>query len=364
VIQFRIYGISWHNGSARAIFFRAQSRSPEGGSSTVAVNLTPQYLEAEAEYKRAQTAEERLECLKRMWALVPKHKASEKLQAELKTKLSDTREEVEREKKSPKKVGVSHKIPRQGAGQVMVVGGPNAGKSRLLTRLTRATPEVAPYPFTTREPHAGMMEWEDARVQLIDTPPITADYLEGYVSSMIRAADAAVLMLDLGDDDGPFAAETVVERLTAVKTVLTGQPPTEIADPTIHYTKTLLVANKSALPDAADRLEIVREMFGQRFPIHVLDAESGFGLEEVRTAIYRVLNVIRVYSKRPGKPADKESPFTCPAGSTVAQMAELVHRDFAEKLKSARIWGTGVFDGQTVTRDHVLHDKDVVELHS
>jgi uncharacterized protein len=330
----------------------------------MAVNLTPQYLEAEAECKRAQTAEERLECLKKMWALVPKHKASEKLQAELKTKMSETREEVEREKKHPKKVGVSYKIPRQGAGQVILLGGPNAGKSRLLTRLTRATPEVAPYPFTTREPHAGMMEWEDARVQLIDTPPITADYLEPYVSSMVRAVDASVLMLDLGDDDGPFAAETVIERLAAVKTVLVGQAPAEIADPAIHYSKTLLVANKSDLPGAADRLEIVREMFGQRFPIHVLAAESGKGLEEVRTAIYRVLNVIRVYSKRPGKPADKESPFTCPAGSTVAQMAELVHRDFAEKLKSARVWGTGVFDGQTVTRDHVLHDKDVVELHA
>src|SRR5579864_7246570 len=186
----------------------------------MAVNLTPQYLEAEAEYKRAQTAGERLECLKKMWALVPKHKASEKLQAELKTKLSAAREEVEHEKKHPKKAGVSHKIPRQGAGQVILLGGPNAGKSRLLTRLTRATPEVAPYPFTTREPHAGMMEWEDVRVQLIDTPPITADYLESYLSSMVRSADANALLLDLGDDDGPFAAETVLERLAHVKTVL------------------------------------------------------------------------------------------------------------------------------------------------
>ncbi len=329
----------------------------------MAVNLTPQYLEAEAQYKRAQTAEERLECLKKMWALVPKHKASEKLQAELKTKLSEAREEVEREKKSPKKGGVSYKIPRQGAGQVVLLGAPNAGKSRLLTRLTRATPEVAPYPFTTREPHAGMMEWEDARVQLIDTPPVTADYLEGYVSSMVRAADAAVLLVDLADDDGPFAAEAVIDRLTAVKTVLIGQPPADADDPSIHYTKTLLLANKADAPGAADRLEIVREMFGARFPILALDAETGTGLEEARTAIYRFLNVIRVYSKKPGKPPDLAAPFTCPAGSTVQQMAELVHRDFADKLKSARIWGTGVFDGQTVTRDHVLHDKDVVELH-
>jgi small GTP-binding protein len=331
----------------------------------MAVNLTPQYLEAEAQYKKAQTAEERLECLKRMWALVPKHKASEKLQAELKTKLSDAREDVERERKSPKKHGgVSYKVPRQGAGQVLIVGAPNAGKSRLLSRLTRAAPEVAPYPFTTREPHAGMMEWEDARVQLVDTPPITADFLEGYVSSMVRAADACVLLLDLGDDDALFAAETVVKRLEEVKAVLVGKPPAANDDPTVQHVKTLLLANKCDLPGAADRLEIVREMFAERFPeIHVLDAETGTGLEEARTAIYRFLNVIRVYSKRPGKPADRESPFTCPAGSTVQQMAELVHRDFADKLKSARVWGTGVFDGQTVTRDHVLHDKDVVELH-
>ncbi len=330
----------------------------------MAVNLTPQYLEAEQDYKKAQTAEERLECLKRMWTLVPKHKASEKLQAELKTKLSETREEVEVEKKSAKKAGVSYKIPKQGAGQVVVLGGPNAGKSRLLTRLTRATPEVAPYPFTTREPGAGMMDWEDVKIQLIDMPPITQDFLEGYVSSMTRAADAAVLMVDLGDDDGPFAAEVVVERLAQVKTVLVGQLPSEQTDPTIQYIRTLLVANKADATGASDRLDMVREMYAKRFPIQMLDAESGNGIAETRLAIYRLLDVIRVYSKKPGKPADMDSPFTCPRGSNVQKFAETVHRELGEKLKSARIWGTGVFDGQTVTRDHILHDKDVVEIHT
>jgi ribosome-interacting GTPase 1 len=330
----------------------------------MAVNLTPQYHEAEAAYKKARTAAEKLECLKKMWVELPKHKASEKLQAELKTKISELRDEVEQEKKGGKKTGVSHKVPRQGAGQVIVLGGPNTGKSRLLTRLTRATPEVAPYPFTTHEPHVGMMDWEDVRVQLIDSPPITADFLEGYLSSMVRCADAAVLLLDLGDDDGPFAAEAVIERLAQAKTMLVGQLPATIDDPTIDYCKTMLAANKCALPGADDRLEIVKEMFGPRYPIHVLDAESGQGLEDFRNAIYRFLNVIRVYTKKPGKPADMAAPFSCPAGSTVLELAELVHRDFAEKLKSARIWGTGVFDGQTVTRDHVLHDKDIVELHT
>ena len=180
----------------------------------MAVNLTPQYLEAEQAYKKATSPEDKLACLKTMWTLLPKHKASEKVQADLKTKMSELREEIEHAKKGPKKGGPpSYKVPKQGAGQIILVGAPNTGKSRLLTRLTRATPEVAAYPFTTREPHAGMMDWEDVRVQLIDTPPITADMMEGYMSSMVRSADAAVLMIDLGDDDGPFAAETVLERL-------------------------------------------------------------------------------------------------------------------------------------------------------
>src|ERR671922_2443128 len=172
----------------------------------MAANLTPQYLEAEAEYKKAQTPEEKLACLKRMYTLLPKHKGTEKIQADLKTKMSNLKDEVEQAKKAPKK-GVSYKIPKQGAGQVVILGAPNVGKSRLLSRLTKAQPEVAAYPFTTREPQPGMMPWEDVAVQLIDTPPITADFMEGYLSSMVRGADATALLVDLGDDDGAQHAE-------------------------------------------------------------------------------------------------------------------------------------------------------------
>ncbi|MEI7687776.1 MAG: GTPase [Planctomycetota bacterium] len=328
----------------------------------MAVNLTPQYLEADAEYKKARTPDEKLECLKRMWIELPKHKASEKVQADLKTKMADLRDAIET-KKGQKKGGVSHKVVRQGAGQIVLLGGANAGKSRLLTRLTRATPEVAPYPFTTRELHVGMMDWQDVKIQLIDTPPITADFMEPYLSNIVRAADAAVLMIDLADDDGPFAAETAIERLQNVKTQLVGQKDYASEDFTIEQIKTMIVANKIDAEGAADRLEIVREMFAGKFPIHTLAAETGQGLEELRTALYEFLEIIRVYTKQPGKPPDMTSPFTCPIGSALIEMAELVHRDFADNLKSARLWGVGVFDGQSVKRDHVLHDKDIVELH-
>jgi ribosome-interacting GTPase 1 len=331
----------------------------------MAANLTPQYLEAEAEYKKAQTAEDELNCLRKMYSLLPKHKASEKLQAELKTKISDARRELEHERRHPKKGGISAKFPKQGAGQFVILGGPNTGKSLLLTKLSRATPAVASYPFTTHEPSAGMMSFEDVRVQLIDTPPITSEFMETYLSSMVRTADAAMLMVDLGDDDGPFAAEAVLDRLKQTKTELVGQPPEldQITDFSIEYVKTLLIANKIDLPGAAERLEVLRDMFGTLFPIHVISAEQGNGMEELRAVIYKFLDVIRVYTKKPGKPADMTSPYTCPHGSTVSDLAAQIHRDLADTFKSARLWGTGVFDGQPVQRDHVLHDKDILELH-
>ena len=330
----------------------------------MAVNLPPQYHDAEARYKKARTSEEKLAALKEMWVILPKHKASEKVQANLKTKISELTDQIEHEKTAPKKaVPGTFSIPRQGAGQVVFLGPPNAGKSRLLTRLTKASPAVAPYPFTTREPVPGMMDFEDVRVQLVDLPPVTPDHYEPFITDLTRAADAALLFLDLSDDDGPAATWAVTERLKQARRELVppGSPPTD--DPTTYRLKTLLVANR-ADDEAADiRLEIARDAFGQSFSVHVISAEQGTGLDELRKAIYDLLGVMRVYTKQPGKPPDMASPFTCPIGSTVQEFAGHVHKDFEENLKSARVWGSGAFDGQTVGRDHVLREKDVVELH-
>lgn len=331
----------------------------------MAVNLPPQYHDAEAEYKKAKTPEDKLVALKKMWVILPKHKASEKVQVILKTKISEVSDEIEQIKAGPKKAAPnSYKIPKQGAGQIVFLGPPNAGKSRLLTKLTKATPEVAPYPFTTREPIPGMMDWEDVRLQLIDLPPITAEFYEPFVTDFTRGADAAVLMLDLGDDDGPFSLETVIEKLRSYRRILVGKlPENGDDDPTVFHLKTLLVANKIDADGAADRLEISREMFGAAFPFHVISAERGDGLDELKTLLFKLLGVIRVYGKMPGKPADMTAPFTIPVGGTVMDFAEKVHADFADGLKSAKVWGSAAFDGQTVKRDHVLRDKDVVELH-
>ena len=329
----------------------------------MAVNLPPHYHDAEARYQKGKTPDEKLVALREMWVLLPKHKASEKLQAILKTKISELTDQIEQEKSGPKKAAPgTFKIPKQGAGTVVFLGPPNAGKSLLLSKLTKATPAVAPYPFTTREPIPGIMDASDVRVQLIDLPPVTADAYESFVTDFTRSADAAVLFLDLADDDGPANTDATIDRLKKARRLLVPEKSAD-DDPTTYQLKTILTMNKCDDEAADIRLEIAKETFGSRFPTFVVSAERGDGLPELRRAIYDSLGVIRVFTKQPGKPADKSSPFTCPVGSTVSEFAGYVHNDFEENLKSARVWGGAQFDGQTVGRDHILKDGDVVELH-
>jgi ribosome-interacting GTPase 1 len=245
----------------------------------------------------------------------------------------------------------------------VLVGAPNVGKSALLARLTHAKPEVAPYPFTTRAPQPGMMPWQDVQVQLVDLPPITSEAMEPWVPSLIRSADAALLVIDLADDDLLEATEGVLKRLAAVHTELVGELPFDVEDEALQHVKTLLVANKLDAEGAGDRLALAREVFADRFPMVAVSANTGEGLDALRRLSYDLLSVIRVYTKIPGKPADRSRPFTVPIGSTIWDLARAIHQDFARSLKFARIWGEGVYEGQTVKRDHELHDADVVELH-
>ena len=329
----------------------------------MAVNLPPHYHDADARYKKAKTAEDKLVALREMWVLLPKHKASEKVQVVLKCKISELNDQIEQESSGPKKAAPgTFKFSKQGAGQVVLLGPPNAGKSTLLSKLTKASPTIAPYPFTTREPIPGMMDFEDVRVQLIDLPPITPDAYEPFVTDLTRSADAAVLFLDLADDEGPAATQATLDRLKAAKRMLVPELPDD-DDPTVYYLRTILVATKRDDAAADIRLEMAQDWIGNRFPLHVISAESGTGLLELRKAIFDSLKVLRIYTKQPGKPADMAAPFTCPIGSTVSEFAGCVHNDLEETVKSARVWGSAAFDGQTVGRDHILQEKDIVELH-
>jgi hypothetical protein len=326
-------------------------------------NLTPQYLKAEEEYRRAATPEEELQCLQVMLKEIPKHKGTDHLQAELKAKIAKLKRELATEKSAGKK-GHGFRIPRQGAGTAVLLGAPNAGKSQLIARLTRATPEVAPYPFTTTVPAPGMMPWEDVTVQLIDTPPITADYMDSHLHGLVRAADLALLLVDLASDNGIELTQDVLDHLSQTRTRLAAQSSLDEQDVGLSYTRTFLVPNKIDAAGAAERLALLHELLPLDFPEYVISAAHGTGLEALREAIYRSLDVVRIYSKLPSaKEPDRDRPFTVRRGSTLLEMAGLVHKDFLAGLKFARVWGTAVHDGTQVKGDYVLHDQDVVELH-
>ena len=324
-------------------------------------NLTPQYLEAERRFREAKSIEEKLAALDEMMAVIPKHKGTEHLRGDLKRRYAKLKADAEQARR--RRGGFSVSVDREGAGQVVLVGPPNAGKSALVAALTKAPTEVGDYAFTTRKPIAGMMPFVNILIQLVDLPAISDTYMEPWVPSLVRPADLCLLLADL-------ASGTVLEDVEQVLAILergklTLVSPDDAEPPAVGWARihTILVANKIEEPGAEDSLEILRSMFEGRFPVCAVSAKTGQGLEALRRATYDALNIVRVYCKPPGEEPSMKSPVVLPRGSTVLEMAESIHKDFAHELKYARIWGSGKFDGQRVQRDYVIQEGDVIELH-
>ena len=329
----------------------------------MAANLTPEYLEAEKEFKSASDSEQKVEALERMLATIPRHKGTEKLQADLKRRLSKLRagqaERARQEKRSVGRAGLTHHVDKEGAGQVVLVGPPNSGKSQLLRSLTHATPEVADYPFTTRLPLAGMMAFEDVQIQLVDLPPVHPDLPESWLYQIIRSADAALLVVDLSDPDLLEDLETTLAEVQKAKINLgAGLAPV----PGWVSLKALWVGSKMDASGAAEDFEILKELYGGSAILQV-SAQTGAGLSELRRSVFDLLELVRVYTKVPGKKPELQAPYVLKRGSRLIDLAAHVHHDFVTQLKFGRVWGHGKFEGQMVNREDVLADKDVEELH-
>ncbi len=322
-------------------------------------NLTPEYLAAEARFKSVKTTPEKIEALEEMFSTIPKHKGTEKMQADIKRRLAKLRSE--QSKRPASRAGLLYKVDKEGAGQLTMVGPPNSGKSALVRALSHATPEVADYPFTTRAPQPGMMPFEDIQFQLVDLPPVHPELHESWVYQIIRNADAGLIVVDLSDPDLLEDLETTLAELAKAKVHFGHDAMPEAVGWLAK--KALLVGNKCDRSGAGEDLEILKDLYGSRFDMISVSAETGTGLDELRRSVFEMLDLVRVYTKLPGHKLEKTAPYVLKRGSHLMDLAALVHHDFVTQLKYARVWGHGKFEGQMVNRDYVLADKDVVELH-
>lgn len=323
-------------------------------------NLPPDYFEIEERYRAAKSTAEKIACLQELLSIIPKHKGTERLRGDLRRRLSKLRT-APRGRKGHSRRDSVFRIVREGAGQVVVVGPANVGKSALVASLTRAKPQVAASPFTTWKPTPGMMPMEDIHIQLVDTPPLNRDFVEPELLHLIRGSDLILLVVDLQTDPVQQLEDTIAFLRQH------GIAPRHLKDRYseqrgMTFIPLLVLANKSDDQSTDEDFEIFCELLEDDWPLLPVSATTGRNLGRLKQVVFERLEIVRVYSKPPGKEPDLDAPFVLRKGSTVADLACKVHRDFLKRLKTARVWGTGVYEGQMVSRDHVLHDGDVVEL--
>jgi uncharacterized protein len=338
-------------------------------------NLSPEYKDAQEKFRRAREPQEKLEWLREMLRTIPKHKGTEHLQAEIKTRVKELTDELGGPKKGAVRGGPDLTVRHEGAAQVALVGPPNAGKSSLHVRLTGSHAVVGPYPFSTKHPLPGMLLHEDVQLQIVDLPPVADDTFEPWMSGTLHNADAVALVVDLSDPGCVDQLAAIERRLEEKKVSLVPRSGATAArgpgedegglDPFRARLPTLLLANKADLfADPEAELTVFREIAPDPFDSLAVSAETGAGLAAIGPALFSLLGIARVYSKVPGHPPDMGRPFALRGGGTVRDVAQQVHRGMAAELKFARVWGASAeFGGQQVSAAHVVRDRDVVELH-
>jgi ribosome-interacting GTPase 1 len=322
-------------------------------------NLTPEYFKAEKWFREAVTNDEKILALEQMLRVMPKHKGTDHLRADLRRKLSKLKE-APAKKRGATHVDIFH-VPRGGAGQIVLLGTPNSGKSSIVAALTNAKVNVADFPFATTAPVPGMVTFEDVPIQVVDTPPITADYLAPGQVGTYRNCDLIGIVIDLSADVEEQLG-ICLDFLESRNLLIDAEAPAVDEHGNVLAKKAFCICTKSDIAEDG-AIEKLKQSCKYDFEFVEISTKTGAGLDKLTTTFFSLLGIIRIYAKPPGKPADMTDPFTLPAGADVMDLASAIHRELAGKLKFARIWGTGVYDGQNVQRNHVLNDKDIIELH-
>lgn len=324
-------------------------------------NLPPPYFEAEKRYREAKTAEDKLDALEQMLTIMPKHKGTDKLRADLRKRIAKVKAESQRKKGSSTR-DADYRIDKEGAAQVVFVGAPNTGKSSLVAMLTNAKPEIGAFPHTTWKPTAGMAFFENIQFQLVDTPPLTRDFVDPWMIDLLRRADIVAIVVDL-QADALQQLEQSCAMLHDLRIFPVGSHPPAGLLKLPFFKKILLLANKMDSRREEEDFEVFLELSQTQLPALGVSTRTGRHLAQLPEQIYRLARITRVYTKAPGKEPDRTSPFVLSEGSTLGDLAAKIHKDFVAKLKFARVWGGTVYDGQMVQRDYIMQDGDVVEIH-
>lgn len=323
-------------------------------------NLSPEYKRAEERYRASRTPEEKLDALHEMLATIPKHKGTEKMQGDIKRRIAKYSETSG--KKGAKRFDY-YFVPKEGAGQVVLIGVPNSGKSSLLATVTNAHPVIGDYPYSTSKPIWGMMPFENIQIQLVDLPPISKEYTEAWVFGIIRNADVIIFVIDLSDDALLEHYSSIIENLGNHKIIPLKETEEDFDDPSIIQVKTFVITSKFDKVQDNENYEFLDLEINGEFEILKTIADKDWNSDEFKRKIFEYLKVIRIYTKEPGKEADKAAPVILQRGAKLKDFAKSIHKDFSAKLKYARIWGDDVYPGQKVQHDFELRDEDIIELH-
>ncbi|WP_440059847.1 OBG GTPase family GTP-binding protein [Thermogladius sp. 4427co] len=379
-------------------------------------------LPAEAKAKwikvmEARTIEEKIKALEEFLSAVPKHKGTENLREWATKRLAELREELEERKKKSARKGVSFFVEKEGAAQVVLIGLPNSGKSLIVHKLTGAKTRVSEAPFTTTFPQVGMLKFEDVYFQLIDTPPIVpgGGPFNGRVIGLCRNADLVMIVLDatrdivsdyqalkkelesagilLSKPSGRVEIERFKTGSGGIRVTMLGELVGATVDDVrkllssyniynahvriigrvtlddveyaifgnVQYKPSIILVNKIDIGDPG-QVSRLRRIAGDARIISV-SALTGEGLDSIGNAIFGELEIVRVYTKSPtGRVSDK--PLVLKKGSTILDVAKRIHKDFVEKFGYARIWGPSAkYPGERVGLDHIVMDRDIVEIH-
>ncbi len=325
-------------------------------------NLPPTYYAAEERLRQTSDPGRKVEILREMLAIMPKHKGTEHLQGDLKRRIAKLQSQSKKKSATSRSSGLDH-IPPEGAGQAVLVGRPNAGKSSILSQLTHAESSVAEYPFSTFKPVVGMMPFQDIQIQLVDLPPVSAEYQEPWLFNIIRLADLVLCLIDLSKD-APLDQKTELDMiLEEHKIVLRKEGEKRPLGP-VAFKSTIVIGSKCDTMRAGGRFEMLQTGLEEEFPVLPLALDDTEQVERFKEMVFSGLQVIRIYTKTPGGRVDLEKPYLLPRGATVLDAAAAIHHDLVEKLNYARIWGHCQFDGQRVEQEHELQDGDIIEIHA